>query len=209
MPLIILLTLIVICLLFVLRKVSTENKELKRKLAENTTFLQQLQTKDPLTQVMTRHQFIPLVEEELRRARRNHFSMALIACDLDFFNRYNEINGHIAGDECLYKIAQTLDSSVKRAGECVCRMGGEEFWVLLPNVDERQAIDLANILRKKVQELKITHGDPAIAEYVTMSMGIVSFVPSEEDELKEWMWAAENALNTAKNEGRDRYHIAE
>lgn len=209
MPLTILLTLIVVSLLFALRKVSAENKELKRKITENIGFLRQLQTKDSLTQVMTRRRFLPLVEEELRRAKRNHTPMALIACDLDFFYQYNQLHGRDAGDECLYKIAQTLDNSVKRAGECVCRLGGEEFWILLPHVDERQAIALAKILRKKVNELNIPHGDSAIAQYVTMSMGVVSFIPTEDDELKEWMWAAENALNTAKNDGRDRFHVAE
>ncbi|OKH17077.1 diguanylate cyclase [[Limnothrix rosea] IAM M-220] len=206
--LIVFLTLIIIGLLIVLRKLKNENAELKLKVAEDLEFLQQMRTKDPLTQVLSRQHFMPLVEQEFQRGKRNQQPMSLIACDLDLFQQYNEAYGQIVGDECLYGIAQVIDRNVKRAGECVCRMGSEEFWILLPNVTETKAIGLAKIIQEQVRKLAIPYEGSPIAPYVTVSMGIVSFIPTAEDDLSVWLRSVEIAAAKAVEEGGDRYHVA-
>ncbi len=206
---IIFLVLIIAGLLTVLRKLKKENGELKLKVAEDRElFLQQMRTKDPLTQVLSRQHFMSLLDQEFQRGKRNKQPISLIACDVDYFKQYNDIYGQIAGDECLYAIAQVIDSNVKRAGECVCRMGSEEFLILLPNVTEQKAVDLAKIIQEKVRKLAIPYDNSPTAFHISLSMGIVSFIPTAEDKLAVWLRSVEIAANKAKEEGGDCYHVA-
>ena len=207
-PILVLLTLIVIALLFVLRQLKTENKELKRQVAEDREFLQQLRTNDPLTQVMARQQFMPLIEQEFQRAKRNRQPLSLISCSVDHLHQYQRDYGNFMADESLYAIAQTIDGAVKRAGECVGRMGWERFWILLPNVPEDKAIALAEIIQEKVHALGIPYENSPITSKLTISMGIVSFIPSAEEELTVWTRSVEIAMEKAKEEGGDRWHVA-
>ncbi|AFY39643.1 diguanylate cyclase [[Leptolyngbya] sp. PCC 7376] len=208
MPVIIVLTIIIICLLFVLRKVRAENKELKQRIAEDLDFFRQVREKDPLTQVMTKEQFMPLVEQEFQRAKRNQQSMSLIACNLDCFEQYRKAYGEMTTDDSLYTIAQAIDGMVKRAGECVARTAWARFWVLLPNIEEEKAIDLAKIIKEKINGLAIPHQDSPIADHVTISMGIVSLMPAEDDELADWIGSVDISVEKAKEEGGDRWHVA-
>ncbi|MGB2926054.1 MAG: diguanylate cyclase [Limnothrix sp.] len=209
MPLIIFLIVIIICLLFVVRQLRATNQDLQRKIAEDVEFLQQVRTKDPLTQVMTRREFRPLISQEWQRARRSQQPLTLIACDLDYFKEYNETYSRIVGDECLYNIAQTLENTVKRAGECVCRMGGEEFWVLLPNVDQEQAIKVAALIKKNIATLAIPHIASPVSEHVTASLGICSRVPEDTDSQSNFLNAVDEAMQMAKEQGRDRWSVAD
>lgn len=208
MPVIILLTFIILCLLFLLRRLSSENKELKQKVLEDMAFLQQLQTQDTLTQVMSRQQFMSFVELEFQRAKRNEQPLSLIACDLDYFYDYQQHYGNFMADESLFAIAQAIDGSVKRAGECVGRVAWEKFWILLPNVPEDKAIALAKIIQTAVRKLDIDYEHSPGLPTVTLSMGIVSFIPTAEDELPAWMRSVEMAVETAKDKGGDRYYVA-
>lgn len=207
MPLIFFLVFIIICLLFVLRKLRRINRDLKLKIAEDVQFLQQISRIDPVTQVMDQQQFSRLLSQEWQRARRNQQPLAVIVCDVDYLGLFNSTHSQLAGDEALFAIAQTLDSTVKRAGECVGRLGGDEFWILLPNINQSDAVDLAALLQKKIHGLAIAHEASPISEIMTVSMGLGSIIPAEETYLQDFQRAVELACVKAKDEGRDRWCV--
>jgi len=89
--------------------------------------------------------------------------------------------GHDNGDKILQIIAQTLRDSFRRSGEIVCRYGGEEFIVILPNTTRDEAMKRADYGRKVVEELKIPHPDSSIGPYVTVSGGVESIIPTNDD----------------------------
>jgi diguanylate cyclase (GGDEF)-like protein len=209
MPLILFLLFIIICLLFVLRKLRLINQGLKLKIAEDVQFLQQISRVDPLTQVMDQQQFSHLLSQEWQRARRNQQPLAVILCDVDYLGLFNSTHGQLAGDDALFAIAQTLDSTVKRAGECVGRLGGDEFWILLPNINQSDAVDLAKLLQSKIHGLAIAHEASPISEIMTVSMGLGSVIPADETYLQDFQRAVELACGKAKEAGRDRWCVTD
>ncbi|NJN72157.1 MAG: diguanylate cyclase [Limnothrix sp. RL_2_0] len=209
MPLILFLLLIIVCLLFVLRKLRIINRDLKLKIAEDVQFLQQISRIDPVTQVMDQQQFSHLLSQEWQRARRSQKPLAVIVCDVDYLGLFNSTHGQLAGDEALFAIAQTLDSTVKRAGECVGRLGGDEFWILLPNINQNDAVDLAKLLQSKIHGLAIAHEASPISEIMTVSMGLSSILPTESLYLQDFQRAVELACAEAKTEGRDRWCVTD
>lgn len=209
MPLILFLLFMIVCLLFVLRKLRMINQELQLKIAEDVQFLQQISRIDPVTQVMDQQQFSHLLSQEWQRARRNQQPLAVIVCDVDYLGLFNSTHSHLAGDEALFAIAQTLDSTVKRAGECVGRLGGDEFWLLLPNINQKDAVDLAELLQSKIHGLAIAHEASPISEIMTVSMGLGSVIPAKETYLQDFQRAVELACVKAKDEGRDRWRVTD
>ncbi|MCM2269709.1 MAG: diguanylate cyclase [Thermoanaerobaculia bacterium] len=161
--------------------------------------------RDPLTSVFNRRYFDETFERELRRAERAHKPLSLLLIDLDHFKRFNDTYGHEAGDLVLREFGALL-GQVFRAGDLPCRLGGEEFAVLLPESD------LAGI-RHRVEELsmRLRNRDLRLRKQplgrVTMSAGLAEF-PTHGHSAQELLRAADEALYAAKNAGRDRYLIA-
>lgn len=170
----------------------------------NQTF-EQLAMQDGLTGLANRRQFDAALESELSRAKRQRAALALIMIDVDFFKQFNDIYGHVAGDECLKAVARTLgEVTARRAGDLVARYGGEEFAVLLPGATMRAAMSVARKLIEAIRELKIPHeGSPG--GVVTMSAGAYALQPADtSDEPWALVGAADQALYAAKNGGRNR-----
>jgi diguanylate cyclase (GGDEF)-like protein len=124
--------------------------------------------------------------------------------DVDYFNQYNDIYGHPAGDECLRKISQAVKAAQNRAGDLTARYGGEELAVLLPGADVAGAIAVAEKILLAVRNLRITHtANPA--GIVAISAGVAACVPTREGSIPlELVQAADQALYAAKSGGRDR-----
>ena len=119
--------------------------------------LQDLSSKDGLTDIANRRRFDEDFEEEWNRARRHDHPLAVLMIDVDHFKAYNDSLGHQAGDECLRDVARLLRDSMSRAGETVARYGGEEFAILLPMVGEVGARETAERIRKTVEEASLLH----------------------------------------------------
>ncbi|MGB3204247.1 MAG: PleD family two-component system response regulator [Crinalium sp.] len=166
--------------------------------------LQRLANSDGLTQVANRRRFDEYFDQEWRRHSRALLPLSLILCDLDFFKSYNDTYGHIAGDECLKLVADTIRGNVKRAGDLVARYGGEEFVVLLPNTLGKNAFDVAQRIREKLKELQLPHAGSTVSEYVTLSLGVASTFPHKEQSKALLLASADQALYQAKTAGRDR-----
>jgi two-component system cell cycle response regulator len=188
----------------------TTRKETELALQDANQKLEQLANLDALTQVANRRCFNDCLMREWQKQQ----PLSLILFDLDSFKRYNDYYGHLAGDDCLLKIAQIVyqiirHHAVERPTDLVARYGGEEFAVLLPNTDLQGAIRVATRIQEQVHSLAIPHIKSGVTDIVTVSLGICSLVPSLEVKPDRIIANADQALYHAKEQGRDRYCIAE
>lgn len=175
----------------------------KRQIS-SLTLLAELSSHDSLTGVWNRREFDQKLLEEWRRASRRKSEIALLFIDIDFFKRYNDAYGHTAGDRCLERIAKVLEGLFCRAGEQVFRYGGEEFVVLLPGVSMKDAASLAQRALEGVRAQKIPHKASGVGNRVTVSIGVATGIPDQEQEPGALVDAADEALYAAKSDGRDR-----
>ena len=167
--------------------------------------LEELSMIDSLTNIPNRRFFNENFEKKYREILRDKKSLALIMIDVDFFKLYNDNYGHWQGDECLRKVAQTLRKNLKRPTDTVSRYGGEEFVVLLKDIDRDGAKKVVQSLIDAVANLKIEHKYSTAAEFVTISAGL-SIKESDEDISKEdLLKIADNELYRAKESGRNKF----
>jgi diguanylate cyclase (GGDEF)-like protein len=137
--------------------------------------LRALATTDGLTGLANRRVFDEALQREWSRAQRNGDPLSLLMIDVDHFKRYNDHYGHLAGDQCLVHVAQTLGAVINRPADLVARYGGEEFVALLPGTDASGAASLASSLLQAVQALAIPHAGSDTADRVTISVGVGSY----------------------------------
>ena len=157
--------------------------------------------RDDLTGVYNRRHFVAVADREIARARRQQQPLSLVMLDVDFFKRVNDVHGHLAGDEALRVIGLLLRST-SRAEDLACRLGGEEFAVLLPGMDHRGAIERAQEWRGALASLKTRIGGGTELS-LTASFGVATF-PQHAASVTELMRAADQRLYYAKETGRNR-----
>jgi diguanylate cyclase (GGDEF)-like protein/PAS domain S-box-containing protein len=165
--------------------------------------LRELSATDGLTLVANRRMFDEVLEREWHRAMRNNEPVSLIMADIDMFKSYNDLYGHMAGDECLRNVAQAISESAQRGGDLVARYGGEEFAVILPNTHEAAAREIAEKIRLAVVKLAIVHAGNAVTRQITISLGISTRVPPQTSDFIGLMQSADQALYRAKEGGRN------
>ena len=158
---------------------------------------------DPLTGIANRRYCIEHLALEYRRARRDKHPLSLLICDIDYFKRYNDAYGHLAGDDCLKRVANTISEELRRGGDLCSRYGGEEFVVVLPETDQAGARTLAERIRQAVEALKILHRGSPIGSHVTMSVGLATELENYEN-YEALFKRADEALYQAKHLGRNR-----
>lgn len=179
-------------------------KLMNQELQQLNQSLYHLANLDGLTQVANRRRFDDYFEREWLRMRRERLPIALILCDVDYFKPYNDAYGHQAGDDCLRVIARAINRAVRRPADLVARYGGEEFAILLPNTEEKGAMDVAGKIRESVEECQISHAQSEVGDRVTLSMGLTSLIPTIEISPDVVIATADRALYEAKNRGRNR-----
>jgi diguanylate cyclase (GGDEF)-like protein/PAS domain S-box-containing protein len=182
--------------------------ESRRQLEEANRQLENLSNLDGLTAIPNRRQFEAFYPMEWRRRCREGKPIALIMVDIDYFKRYNDHYGHLAGDRCLKLVAQALQV-VNRAGDLVARYGGEEFVAVLSGTALADAQLLAERMRQRVKDLAIVHEHSTVAHHVTISLGVAAEVPIHRGEAMALLAKADQALYLAKKRGRDRVVLAE
>ncbi|MEI2578870.1 diguanylate cyclase domain-containing protein [Scytonema sp. PRP1] len=187
--------------------IAIQQSELYQKLQQANEHLECLVKIDALTQVANRRRFDEYIQQQWNQLAREQKPLSLILCDIDFFKRYNDTYGHPAGDACLVQIAEAINHSVKRPADLVTRYGGEEFAVILPNTDHKGAVHVAITIQNQVRQLQLDHIGSNVADYVTVSMGIVTTVPSDNSSPQALIAATDRSLYQAKQQGRDRYCI--
>jgi diguanylate cyclase (GGDEF)-like protein len=169
--------------------------------------MEMLATEDPLTCVPNRRHFDRTIQSEWKRAVRNSSLISLLLIDVDRFKDFNDLYGHLEGDNCLRKIGSLAADACRRASDTVARIGGEEFAIILPGTPASGAFETAERLREDVMRQGIAHAANAPL-VVTISIGTATFIPTEGSEATEIIAAADAALYAAKNAGRNRVAIA-
>ncbi len=163
--------------------------------------VEQLAIRDGLTNLYLRRYLMKRLPEEISRKIRREKPLSFVIFDLDYFKDYNDKFGHIAGDIVLKTIAMELSSFFHEPGSLICRYGGEEFCVLLPDVSKEEAFDMANQLRQKISEKTIILRREKTR--ITVSAGVASF-PGDAKLKDELIAKADQALYRAKKKGRNR-----
>jgi diguanylate cyclase (GGDEF)-like protein len=166
--------------------------------------LKTLSTQDGLTGIPNRRRFDDTLESEWRRARRNQTTISLLMMDIDYFKAYNDNYGHLAGDDCLRHIAGGLTTIVKRPADLVARYGGEEFVLLFPDTSLAGAVIMANHVLEKIELMDITHDFSEVSNRVTLSIGIASMIPADEQMPSDLIKRADAFLYKAKQNGRNQ-----
>ncbi|MBO1924964.1 diguanylate cyclase [Thiomicrorhabdus sp. 6S3-12] len=183
------------------------NKELDDKVQERTHELfaakeaaEMLAYTDVLTNVKTRRAFFELAEQELKNAVRQQTATSIIMIDIDHFKNINDTYGHATGDLVLQTFAKTLKNSC-RACDLIGRLGGEEFAIVLPQTDLNGALHVAEKLRLSVADSELIRNRQTL--HFTASFGVAETPPGQYS-LEEILLQADQALYTAKNQGRNQ-----
>lgn len=178
-----------------------------RELSDANRELEQLNTIDPLTGIRNRRHFDKRLQAEGRRSRREQTPLALVMIDIDHFKQINDKYGHGVGDACIRHVAQTLQNLLKRPSDDVCRYGGEEFAIILPNTDSQGAAQLVETMRVQLAETPCETDNQTIS--LTLSGGVASAVIAHADAELELLKLADERLYAAKQAGRNQVVAAQ
>ncbi|NWG06066.1 MAG: diguanylate cyclase [Chloroflexi bacterium] len=184
-------------------KLQTELDEHKRVHA----ILEELATRDPLTNLFNRRHFLNLAEQEWKRAIRYRHPLCALMLDVDHFKQINDQHGHASGDKALTTVANVIRSTL-RSTEISGRYGGDEFIVLLPETLPENGVLVAKRISQTIKEYTIS-SDAGIIE-LTPSIGVGCMTMDDPDaprSLNELLSHADKALYTAKNAGRGQVHL--
>jgi diguanylate cyclase (GGDEF)-like protein len=167
--------------------------------------LKTLAASDGLTGLANRRSFDQTLAMEWSRARRTKKPLSLLFADVDCFKAYNDLHGHQKGDECLRAVASVIGENALRPADLSARYGGEEFATIMPETDTDGARKVAERLRVVLAGMQMLHGASGVGPLVTLSIGIATQVPSDDDVGSAVLLGqADQALYAAKHSGRNR-----
>ncbi|MAK89611.1 MAG: hypothetical protein CMI13_00035 [Oleibacter sp.] len=180
-------------------------ENLTKQLSHSNDELQQLSMTDALTELQNRRCFDVVLQQEITRSRVKTSPFALILADIDHFKQFNDSHGHVAGDECLRRVAQVFRAHTRVNTDCAARYGGEEFAIILPGMSEDEARQKAEVIRQAVADLDIRIHQQT--HKVTISMGVTSLIADERLQPDQLTAMADQALYQAKQAGRNRGNV--
>ncbi|QJB56687.1 diguanylate cyclase [Pseudodesulfovibrio sp. zrk46] len=187
-----------------LRKEMVKRQKRERQLEKLARKLERMSNMDGLTGLANRRCFDDTLVKEWVRNGRNDHPLGLIMIDIDHFKSYNDSLGHVDGDVCLCSVADAISASVHRPGDMVARYGGEEFAVILPNTDYEGAQSVAATIHDNLAKICISHPNSSVHCHVTVSIGVASGIPTCGTTPEHLLHAADRALYSAKQAGRNR-----
>jgi diguanylate cyclase (GGDEF)-like protein len=176
------------------KKIEEQAEELNRINQE----LKRMSFTDSLTGVYNRFMFDSKLSEDWEYCKNHSVPLALIIIDIDFFKKINDNYGHQEGDKYLKKISAILKESIKSSTNMIARYGGDEFAVIIPGMDFDTVSDFSENIRKDVEQSHIPNEFSAISEYVTISLGACSVIPSDSITVNSFIKSTDNALYEAK-----------
>ncbi|MDD3903003.1 MAG: GGDEF domain-containing protein [Sphaerochaeta sp.] len=166
--------------------------------------VQKLAAVDPLTGIYNSRFGISRLHEEFIRTVKQGGALGVVMIDIDHFKQINDAYGHTVGDRVLRSIANTARNQL-REGDIIVRLGGDEFMLVLLGANRADATDVAEKIRRQIEEKRVSYGDQNI--HVTVSLGGASFPELDAEYEKELIEAADRALYMVKNSGRNRVAI--
>lgn len=164
--------------------------------------LKKISITDPLTELLNRRYFQERLTEEIERSKRYKYPLSLIILDIDNFKNYNDVNGHLVGDEGLKITASCIRNAV-RTMDVVARFGGEEFAVILPQTEKDEANIIAERIRKEVEKTYYPMEERQPKGEFTISIGLATY-PNDASELLGLINNADRAMYAAKAQGKNR-----
>jgi diguanylate cyclase (GGDEF)-like protein len=176
------------------------------QLANQFKIIKALSATDELTGIFNRRGFDSRLSLEWNRAKRDKTSLSILILDIDNFKKYNDTYGHLQGDAALITVAKILSQTLKRAIDFSARWGGEEFAVLLPDTDADGALNVAEKIRKKIEEVQILCKNGDITN-ITVSIGINIYTSPENMSIQEFIDGADKALYSVKRTTKNMSHI--
>ncbi|WP_185954231.1 GGDEF domain-containing protein [Balnearium lithotrophicum] len=162
---------------------------------------------DGLTGIPNRRFFEEQFEREWKRAMRTKRPISLLMIDIDFFKNFNDTLGHLEGDWVLREVARIISENLRKDMDIVARYGGEEFVVVLPETDAKEAKEVAERIRKAIESRCIEHPSSKVSKCVTVSIGIATITPEENQSKEILIKRADEALYEAKRKGRNRVEV--
>lgn len=183
-----------------IRSLATSFRGLLAKLSELLSSLEEQSRTDSLTAVGNRRHFDEQLAREWGRAQRNGGELSLLILDIDHFKLYNDRYGHVQGDDCLRRVAAAIRDQLHRSSDVACRIGGEEFAVLLPESTQEQARQLAERIINAIDALAIEHAGSSVSPQVTASIGVASCRPDRQLISRQLVESADLALYRRKAE---------
>ena len=162
--------------------------------------LQKMADTDYLTGLMNRRAFLAVADDTVEFCRRYKRGMATLMIDIDHFKKINDTHGHAAGDDAIKRIAEIINQSI-RTTDKAARFGGEEFVVLLREIDQATALLLAERIRSSIEQTAISHGEASIP--ATVSIGVAINAEGDRD-VQDMIERADQGLYIAKKSGRNR-----
>ena len=179
-------------------------RESQQQLLDTNLVLQRLIKSDSLTGLANRRYFDEYLEIEWSRALRDQSELSLLMIDVDYFKAYNDQHGHVAGDDVLRRVGESLRNSCTRATDLAARYGGEEFAVIMPGTAAGGARLQAEKIRRAVEALGIPHDLPTPGSPISVSIGIATIRPSLEHDPLSLVIKADEGLYLAKHSGRNQ-----
>lgn len=179
----------------------------ERKLAEEEVL--NLSRIDGLTDIPNRRYFDEFLQSEWKRCHRLGMPISLAMIDIDYFKKLNDTYGHQAGDECLKAVGKILKKYGKRPNDLIARYGGEEFAVVYGGVDLPQAKLLLGQLLDEIRSLNIPNEKSSIEPILTISIGLATMYPNNENNESDLIKNSDKSLYLAKENGRNQISFSD
>ena len=158
---------------------------------------------DFLTGIPNRRKLLQFLNTQWAHSKKRGHSLALVMIDIDFFKEFNDNYGHPMGDKCLISIAKLLTALLEKK-YFLSRYGGDEFIAVLPQTTLTEALTFAETMRQAVLDAKICHPHSSISDYVTITLGVASLIPTDGLYVNDFIKQADDALYDAKRKGRNK-----
>ncbi|WPN49231.1 MULTISPECIES: sensor domain-containing diguanylate cyclase [unclassified Pseudomonas] len=187
----------------------SERKKTEEHLVRLQKQLEEYSFQDGLTGIANRRMFDTVLEREWNTAQRTGSPLSALVLDIDYFKQYNDHYGHIKGDECLRRVAQTLSRAANRPRDFIARIGGEEFVWLLPETDAESARLVAHKCLHLIRQQQIPHAFSNVSNLLSISVGVGTTTVSMHATALEFVEQVDHLLYKAKHNGRMRAEFAD
>lgn len=161
---------------------------------------------DILTQIANRRKFDEMFTAAINKAKTTVCYLSILMIKIDYFDNLSKTDGQLSSDNCLRQVALTLKNTLKRSGDLAARWSDEKFACILSDTDPAGAAEMAEKIRKDVLNLAIPNSASAVAEIITVSIGVVTSILTDETSYDTLLKNANQALSTAIEMGRNRIY---
>ncbi|MBI2840024.1 MAG: diguanylate cyclase [Acidobacteria bacterium] len=189
------------------RSREVELGELKRQLADARRVMQYLSALDSQTGVADREHLDRALDHEWRRATRGPTPLSAVMIDIDFFKTYSEVYGAEGAEQAQVSVTRSLSGSLRRPADLLGRYDDQRLLVLLPDTPIQGAVAIAEGMRAGIESLGIAHTRSQVSDWVTISLGVSTAVPTVDVSPTTLVAAAQQALGQAKHGGRNRVMV--